>query len=78
MYGISRVLCIFWEIKKGKIAPAAVLSYLFYPLMGSCIQASLNRWMGAKLDDECMDITMVGAQQIGRSWGVGQKYANKE
>lgn len=49
MYGISRVLCIFWEIKKGKIAPAAVLSYLFYPLMGSCIRASLNRWRGGNI-----------------------------
>lgn len=49
MYGISRVLCIPWEIKKGKTAPAAVLSHLFYPPMGSCIQASLNRWRGGNI-----------------------------
>lgn len=34
--------------------------------------------MGAKLDDECVDISMVGTQQIGWSWGMGQKCANKE
>lgn len=34
--------------------------------------------MGAKLDDEHVNISMVGAQQIGWSWGVRQKCANKE